>query len=54
VNARRLSGGAADLLVKNGEVNVAYQVVGEGPHDLLMIPGWISHLAMEWEEPRLE
>jgi hypothetical protein len=40
--------------VKNGEVNVAYQVVGEGPHDLLMIPGWISHLAMEWEEPRLE
>ena len=37
--------------VKNGEVNVAYQVVGEGPHDLLMIPGWISHLAMEWEEP---
>jgi pimeloyl-ACP methyl ester carboxylesterase len=37
--------------LKNGEVNVAYQVVGDGPHDLLMIPGWISHLALEWEEP---
>src|SRR5215204_109222 len=37
--------------VKNGEVNVAYQIVGDGPRDLLMIPGWVSHLAMEWEEP---
>lgn len=37
--------------VKNGSVNVAYQIVGDGPHELLMIPGWISHLAMEWEEP---
>jgi cupin superfamily acireductone dioxygenase involved in methionine salvage len=38
--------------VKNGEDNVADQVVG--PHDLLMLPGCISHLALEWEEPRLE
>ena len=37
--------------VRNGDVSVAYQVVGEGPPDLLMIPGWISHLALEWEEP---
>jgi pimeloyl-ACP methyl ester carboxylesterase len=37
--------------VRNGNVSIAYQVVGEGPHDLLMIPGWISHLALDWEEP---
>lgn len=37
--------------VRNGDVSVAYQVVGEDPPDLLMIPGWISHLALEWEEP---
>jgi class 3 adenylate cyclase len=37
--------------VRNGDVSIAYQVVGEGPHDLLMIPGWISHLALDWEEP---
>ena len=37
--------------VRNGDVNIAYQVVGEGPPDLLLIPGWISHLALDWEEP---
>jgi class 3 adenylate cyclase len=37
--------------VRNGDIAIAYQVVGDGPHDLLMIPGWISHLALDWEEP---
>jgi class 3 adenylate cyclase len=37
--------------VKSGEVNIAYQVVDGGPHDILMIPGWVSHLELEWEEP---
>jgi class 3 adenylate cyclase len=32
-------------------VSIAYQVVGDAPVDILMIPGWISHLAMDWEEP---
>lgn len=32
-------------------MSIAYQVVGEGAHDLLMIPGWISHLGLDWEEP---
>ena len=36
---------------RNGELNIAYQVVGDGPTDLLMIPGWFSHLALDWEEP---
>jgi hypothetical protein len=27
---------------RNGDVNIAYQVVGEGQLDLLYIPGWIS------------
>jgi DNA-binding SARP family transcriptional activator/pimeloyl-ACP methyl ester carboxylesterase len=37
--------------VETGGVNVAYQVVEGGPADVLMIPGWISHLALDWEEP---
>jgi class 3 adenylate cyclase len=37
--------------VRNGEVSIAYQVVGDASIDILMIPGWISHLAMDWEEP---
>jgi class 3 adenylate cyclase len=37
--------------VRNGEVNIAYQVAGEAGQDVLMIPGWVSHLALDWEEP---
>ena len=36
---------------RNGDVNIAFQVVGSGPGDLLYIPGWISHLDLYWEEP---
>jgi class 3 adenylate cyclase len=36
---------------KNGDVHVAYQVVGEGELDLVFVPGWISHLEYAWEEP---
>jgi len=34
---------------RNGDVNIAYQVVGEGPLDLLFVPGWFSHLDFFWE-----
>jgi class 3 adenylate cyclase len=37
--------------VRNGDVSIAYQIVGDTPIDIVMIPGWISHLAMDWEEP---
>jgi pimeloyl-ACP methyl ester carboxylesterase len=33
-------------------VSIAYQVAGEGTADLLMIPGWVTHLALDWREPR--
>jgi class 3 adenylate cyclase len=36
---------------KNGDVHIAYQVVGDGPLDLVYVPGWISHLEYAWEEP---
>jgi len=26
---------------KSGEVHIAYQVVGEGPRDLVVVPGWV-------------
>jgi class 3 adenylate cyclase len=34
-------------------VSIAYQVVGDGPRDLVWVPGWISHLEAAWEEPTL-
>jgi class 3 adenylate cyclase/pimeloyl-ACP methyl ester carboxylesterase len=30
---------------------IAYQVFGNGPHDLILVPGFISHLELVWEEP---
>jgi pimeloyl-ACP methyl ester carboxylesterase len=33
-------------------VNIAYQIAGEGTADVLMIPGWVTHLALDWHEPR--
>jgi class 3 adenylate cyclase/alpha-beta hydrolase superfamily lysophospholipase len=36
---------------KSGGVNIAYQVTGEGPFDLVLVPGWVSHVENAWEEP---
>src|SRR6202023_3612746 len=36
---------------KSGDVNIAYQVVGQGPIDLVVNWGWLSHVEMLWEDP---
>jgi len=36
---------------KSGKVHIAYQVVGEGPLDLVLVPGWVTHLEHQWQEP---
>jgi pimeloyl-ACP methyl ester carboxylesterase len=36
---------------KCGDLNIAYQVVGEGPLDLVLVVGWISHLDFQWALP---
>jgi class 3 adenylate cyclase/pimeloyl-ACP methyl ester carboxylesterase len=38
---------------RSGEASIAYQVMGEGPLDLLFLPGWISQVEHAWEEPAL-
>src|SRR5947208_214242 len=38
---------------KSGEFDIAYQVLGDGPPDLVFVPGWITHLDLQWEEPSL-
>jgi pimeloyl-ACP methyl ester carboxylesterase len=37
--------------VKGPDGNIAYQVFGDGPIDLLIVPGWLSHLDLLWQEP---
>lgn len=36
---------------KSGDVHIAYQVTGEGPFDLVWVPGFVGHLELEWNLP---
>src|SRR5215467_7083360 len=36
---------------RSGDVSIAYQVVGDGPFDLVVVPGWISNVDFAWEDP---
>jgi pimeloyl-ACP methyl ester carboxylesterase len=38
---------------RSGDLHIAYQVVGQGPLDLVYVPGWVSHVELAWEEPTL-
>src|SRR5918995_153525 len=36
---------------RSGEINIAYQVIGDGPIDLVYVPGWVSNIDAMWDEP---
>ncbi len=36
---------------RNGETRIAYQVVGQGSLDLVLVPGFLSNLEILWEDP---
>ena len=38
---------------RSGDIHIAYQVTGQGRLDLVLVPGWISHLESDWEHPYL-
>ncbi len=38
---------------RSGDLHIAYQVIGEGPLDLVLVMGWVSHVELAWEEPAL-
>lgn len=37
---------------RSGDLHIAYQVIGDGPIDLVIVPGWVSHIEVLWEEPQ--
>src|SRR6188474_2833793 len=43
--------GSETRYARSGEVSIAYQVVGEGPFDLVYVPGWVSNVELMWDEP---
>jgi pimeloyl-ACP methyl ester carboxylesterase len=36
---------------KSGDVSIAYQVVGNAPRDLVLVPGWMSNIEVFWDDP---
>src|SRR4029079_7882693 len=38
---------------RSGDVNIAYQVAGKGPIDLVYVPGWVSNIETAWEDPHV-
>jgi pimeloyl-ACP methyl ester carboxylesterase/DNA-binding CsgD family transcriptional regulator len=36
---------------RSGDVRIAYQVIGNGPIDLVFVPGFLSNLEVHWEDP---
>jgi pimeloyl-ACP methyl ester carboxylesterase len=36
---------------KSGDVHIAYQVGGDSPIDIVLIPGLFTHVEHQWEEP---
>jgi hypothetical protein len=36
----------------NGDIALAYQVIGNGDIDLLYVPGGVSNVEVMWESPR--
>jgi len=38
--------------VRSDDVHVAYQVIGDGPLDLLWVPGYVSHVEAAWQSPQ--
>jgi class 3 adenylate cyclase/pimeloyl-ACP methyl ester carboxylesterase len=36
---------------QSGELQIAYQIVGDGPIDLVLVPGFVSHMEVIWEDP---
>ena len=39
------------MYARSGDVSIAYQVVGDGPFDLVYVPGFISHVELRWNVP---
>jgi pimeloyl-ACP methyl ester carboxylesterase len=35
----------------SGDVHIAYQVLGEGPFDLVFVPGFVTHMELQWRLP---
>jgi len=42
------------LYAKSGNVHLAYQAIGDGPRDVVLVLDWASHLEAVWEQPFIQ
>ena len=45
---------AQTMYARSGDAHIAYRVFGDGPRDIVLIPGTISHVELLWEFPMNE
>ena len=45
--------GSEIAYARSGDVRIAYQVVGDGPLDLVLVHGWVCTFQPGWENPKL-
>jgi pimeloyl-ACP methyl ester carboxylesterase len=38
----------------SGDIHIAYQLVGDGPFDLVFVPGFVTHMELQWRLPGFE
>lgn len=50
-NLTRMSPVPETRYVKSGDVHIAYQVIGDGPIDLVFVPGFVSNVEALWTSP---
>src|SRR5215510_4220265 len=43
--------GAETKYAKSGDVHIAYRIFGDGPRDIVLVPGTVSHVELYWELP---
>ena len=43
--------GAETRYALSGDVHIAYQVTGDGPFDLVFLPGFVTHMELQWKMP---
>jgi hypothetical protein len=51
----RLETGSVEIpttrYARSGDVSIAYQIVGEGPPDLVYVDGYVSNVELGWQNP---
>lgn len=38
---------------RSGDISIAYKVIGDGPRDVVLVPGYLSHVELIWEIPQV-